>query len=175
GPGKRGIRHSASSISLPPGILSLFGHRALAEGPFLYVQHVEGLVEILPSMEKIGLRPLLGFATCGGLALAVLGGGRLGRSLIKLFALLAMFLILRYAFLTLIYLDQSEIVTRSHPSRLAPFMSKAVNLWWLVTFGVIAGVVLRDAFRPSASRDLPAAGQLSLRLTLGAAMAFLTT
>ena len=135
---------AASTVA--SGALNLLGYRAAAEDGLLLLDHPDGLVTIVPSMEKLGARELLLF----GVAWAVLWLVRDFRrsaaaAVVGLGVLLAVGM-QRYVVLLLIYAEHDDILAGGTGLvALDRFASPWIASGFLVLAGLVADRVARWA------------------------------
>jgi len=137
-PGFSGVSTLASTV------LNLFGFRTAAERGLLLIDHPDGLVMIVPSMEKLGLRPLLLFWLAWTVLLLVRGHRR---AIVCSIACLATTLLVgmaRYVVLLAAYVEHDEILAGSTgQAALDLFESPWITCFFLIVAGLCADRVSR--------------------------------
>jgi hypothetical protein len=130
--------------SVANGALNLLGYRAATERGLLMLDHPDGVVTVVPSMEKLAARPFLLFG-CAWVALWLARDHRraAAASLVGLACLIAVALI-RYVALVLVYAEHDNILAGSHGvAALEWFASPWVTCGFLILVGWLAGRAAR--------------------------------
>jgi len=156
--------------------LNVAGYRTTAERGLLLVDHPEGLVTVLPSMEKLALRPFLLFWVVWAALWLVRERRRAANCALIGLATTLFGVIAQFSVLMAIYIEHDSILVGvSGASALGLFGSPWITGLFLLISGVAAdragGLLVRGnaipASLPTAARRLVAAG--ALLTVLGAA------
>lgn len=135
---ERAPRFVAAS-TVAAGALDRLGYQAAAEDGLLLLDHPDGLVTVVPSMEKLGARPLLLFGAAW-VALWLVRDSRraAAAAVVGLAALLAVGM-LRYVVLLLIYVEHDDILSGVNG---LVALDRFASPWIAIGFLVLAGLAL---------------------------------
>jgi hypothetical protein len=138
----------AAASTVASGVLNVFGYHTAAERGLLFIDHPEGLVTMVPSVEKLELRAFL-LLWLAWIALPVVRGNRssVGRAIIGLAAMLVV-LLARYVVLLAVYIEHDNVLSaNSAQAALDLFTSP-----WITCFFVLVAALAADR----AARPIPA-------------------
>lgn len=106
---ERAPRFAAASTAVS-GALKMLGYRAVAERGLLMLDHPDGVVTIVPSMEKLAVRPLLLFGIARVLLWLVRDARRMAAAAVVGLGAMIIVGLVRYAVLLAVYAEHDDIL-----------------------------------------------------------------
>ncbi len=139
------------TATLTAPVLSLIGYPAASERGLLFVEHPEGLVTIVPSMEKLGVDFFVQFV-CIWLALRLCRDRRRLLECLSLVGLTTVAAVLcRFLVLSVVYLEHDDILVGNAGQAALDWLA---NPYVSIPFIFVAGIAC-DRLCRAATRDAP--------------------
>jgi hypothetical protein len=148
---ERAPRFGAVS-SVASGALNLLGYRATAERGLLLLDHPDGLVTIVPSMEKLAVRPLLLFGAAWVVLWLVRDSRRAAIAAVVGLAALLLVGMLRYVALLVVYAEHDDILAGLNGLMA---LERFASPWIASGFLLLAGLTADRPMRRAVAGEAP--------------------
>ncbi len=159
----------AAASTVASGALNLLGYRATSERGLLLLDHPDGLVTIVPSMEKLAVRPLLLFGAAWIVLWLMRDFRRAASAAVVGLAALLLAGMVRYIALLVVYAEHDDILAGLNGLlALELFASPWITGGFLVLAGLAADRLMRRAIAGEAVVPRPIPPRPRPRVVLGA-------